>query len=238
MFRERSWASSMIRVSYSSRSRSERTSASSRPSVTNFTSVSGEVRSWKRILAPTCRPHSTPSSSASRREREVAATRRGWVTAMRASRPRPASRHILGIWVVLPEPVSPATTTTGCSRTAAWISSARRLIGSCSGKSMVIDSRARRRRARVRRERSARSAMWSRSRPRRRGGRPRVRASRRLRSRRPRRTRSDIMQPSRLFSRSDSLRSGGGAAELMGLEGRGRQCRCEWRCLRTLTGHA
>ena len=209
MFRERSWASSMIRVSYSSRSRSERTSASSRPSVTNLTRVSGEVRSRKRILAPTCRPHSTPISSASRRESEVAATRRGWVTAMRASLPRPARRQILGIWVVLPEPVSPATMTTGCSRTAARISSARRLIGSCSGKSIFADCRARWRRTRVFRERSARPAMWSRSLTRRRGGRPLVRASRRRRSRRPRRTRSDIMQPSRQRSRSASLTSGG-----------------------------
>ena len=238
MFRERSWASSMIRVSYSSRSRSERTSASSRPSVTNFTSVSGEVRSRKRIFAPTWRPHSTPSSSASRREREVAATRRGWVTAMRAPRPRPARRHILGIWVVLPEPVSPATITTGCSRTAAWISSARPRIGSCSGKSRVIDFRDRRRRARACRERRARSAMWSRSWTRRRGGRPRDRASRSRRSRRPRRTRSESRQSSRPSSRAASLTSGGDAAELMSVEGRGRKRRCEWRSLRILAGDA
>jgi hypothetical protein len=36
-----------------------------------------------------------------------AASRRGWVWPIRPFSPRPSSRHILGIWVVLPEPVSP-----------------------------------------------------------------------------------------------------------------------------------
>ena len=39
--------------------------------------------------------------------------RRGWVTPMWAESPRPMARQILGSWVVLPEPVSPATMTTG-----------------------------------------------------------------------------------------------------------------------------
>ena len=39
--------------------------------------------------------------------------------------PRPSSRAILGSWVVLPEPVSPATTTTWWSRSAAAMSSRR-----------------------------------------------------------------------------------------------------------------
>ena len=47
--------------------------------------------------------------------------------------PAPSSRQILGSWVVLPEPVSPATTTTWWSRMAAAISSFRWLIGSSGG---------------------------------------------------------------------------------------------------------
>src|SRR5690606_40739088 len=53
-------------------------------------------------------------------------------------RPRPARRQILGSWVVLPEPVSPATTTTWWSRMAAVISSTRSLIGRVGGNSMSI----------------------------------------------------------------------------------------------------
>ena len=47
--------------------------------------------------------------------------------------PRPGSRQIFGIWVVLPEPVSPATTTTWWSRMAATISSRRAVIGRSAG---------------------------------------------------------------------------------------------------------
>ncbi len=47
--------------------------------------------------------------------------------------PRPSSRHIFGSWVVLPEPVSPATTTTWWSRSAARMSSRRSTTGRCSG---------------------------------------------------------------------------------------------------------
>ena len=47
--------------------------------------------------------------------------------------PRPSSRHILGIWVVLPEPVSPAMMTTWLSRIAFMMSSRRSLTGSSSG---------------------------------------------------------------------------------------------------------
>ncbi len=39
--------------------------------------------------------------------------RRGWVWPMSPFSPRPSSMQILGNWVVLPEPVSPATITTG-----------------------------------------------------------------------------------------------------------------------------
>ena len=62
-----------------------------------------------------------------------AAMRRGWVCPMVPVMPRPSSRQILGIWVVFPEPVSPATMTTWWSRMAAAISSRRAETGSCSG---------------------------------------------------------------------------------------------------------
>ena len=135
MLSERSCASSRMIVSYSRSSGSPCSSASSMPSVRNLMTVSGEVWSVKRILQPTSRPQGTPSSSATRREMESAATRRGCVQAMRPAVPRPAARHILGIWVVFPEPVSPARITTWCRWMAAVISSARALIGSSGGKS-------------------------------------------------------------------------------------------------------
>ena len=60
---------------------------------------------------------------------ELAAIRRGWVWPIRpappAPRPRPSASAILGSWVVLPEPVSPATITTWWSRIAAAMSSRR-----------------------------------------------------------------------------------------------------------------
>ncbi len=59
--------------------------------------------------------------------------RRGWVCAIRPARPSPSSRQIFGSWVVFPEPVSPATTTTWCPRMAAAMSSLRATTGSCSG---------------------------------------------------------------------------------------------------------
>ncbi len=62
-----------------------------------------------------------------------AASRRGWVCPIIPSTPRPSSRQILGIWVVFPEPVSPATITTWWSRMASLISWRRSEIGSCSG---------------------------------------------------------------------------------------------------------
>ncbi len=63
----------------------------------------------------------------------TAAMRRGWVTAIIPRRPRPASMHILGIWVLLPQPVSPAMTTTGRRRMAWTISSRRAVMGSSGG---------------------------------------------------------------------------------------------------------
>ena len=76
----------------------------------NLTRVSAVVWSWKRILAPT--RFGAPISSASRSATARAAMRRGWVQPIMPAVPRPASRHILGSWVVLPLPVSPMTMST------------------------------------------------------------------------------------------------------------------------------
>jgi len=65
----------------------------------------------------------------------MAARRRGWVTPTRPAMPRPASRHIFGIWVDLPQPVSPEMMTTrrrGLRRTST-ISAARAVMGSSGG---------------------------------------------------------------------------------------------------------
>ena len=62
-----------------------------------------------------------------------AAIRRGWVWPIRPVMPRPSSRRILGIWVVLPEPVSPETMTTWWSRMASAISARRAETGNSSG---------------------------------------------------------------------------------------------------------
>src|SRR4051794_15669266 len=50
---------------------------------------------------------------------------------------RPSSRHSFGSCVVLPDPVSPATTTTWWSRIALSRSSRRALIGSSGGYSIT-----------------------------------------------------------------------------------------------------
>ena len=47
--------------------------------------------------------------------------------------PRPTSRQILGSCVLFPEPVSPATITTGWAAMAAAMSSLRSLTGSAAG---------------------------------------------------------------------------------------------------------
>src|SRR5829696_281631 len=58
-----------------------------------------------------------------------AASLRGWVCPMVPRMPRPSSRQIFGSWVVLPDPVWPATMTTWCSEMALAISSRRSLTG-------------------------------------------------------------------------------------------------------------
>ncbi len=97
------------------------------------TSVSSLERSLKRIAKPTASPIGTSSSSAIRSATVRAAMRRGWVWPIAPRTPRPSSRQIFGSWVVLPDPVSPATTTTWLSRIAASRSSRRALTGSSSG---------------------------------------------------------------------------------------------------------
>jgi hypothetical protein len=62
-----------------------------------------------------------------------AAMRRGCVWPMMPAMPRPASRQIFGSCVVLPEPVSPQTITTGCAAIARRISSRLAEIGNSSG---------------------------------------------------------------------------------------------------------
>src|ERR1035438_7273217 len=125
----------MMTVSYSRRNGSPCVSARSIPSVRNLTTVAGVVWSLNRTLQPTSRPHATPTSSATRRETERAATRRGCVHAMRPRTPTRAARHMFGIWVVFPEPVSPARMTTWFACIASVISSARAVIGGSGGNS-------------------------------------------------------------------------------------------------------
>ncbi len=113
MLRDRSWASSMMIVSYARSSRSVWISASRMPSVISFTKVaSGFTWSVNRTFQPTASPSGVRSSSATRSATVRAAILRGWVCPIMPRTPRPSSRQILGIWVVLPEPVSPATMTT------------------------------------------------------------------------------------------------------------------------------
>ena len=134
MFRLRSCASSTIRVSYSSRSRSRRISVSSMPSVSSLTAVASLTWSRKRTLKPTRWPSGSPISSAIRAARLRAAMRRGWVWPMRPKIPRPRSRQSFGSWVDFPDPVSPQTTTTWWRCSVSPISARRAVTGSCSGK--------------------------------------------------------------------------------------------------------
>ena len=68
--------------------------------------------SVNRTLYPTVVPSGVPSSSAIRSATVRAAIRQGWVWPIWPVTPRPIARQIFGNWVVLPEPVSPATMTT------------------------------------------------------------------------------------------------------------------------------
>src|SRR6185503_15574959 len=138
MFRLRSCASSRMIEPYSPRRRSPCVSASRMPSVISLIAVRLPTWSWKRTLQPTRPPTWSPSSSAMRAATERAAMRRGCVWPMRPTSARPISSRILGSCVVLPDPVSPHTITTGCFSTAARISSRRALIGSAGSKRMPL----------------------------------------------------------------------------------------------------
>jgi hypothetical protein len=104
------------------------------PSVMNFTYVAGEVRSSKRTWYPTSVPTGEPISLATRVATLVAAMRRGWVTPIILWTPRPIARAILGSCVLFPDPVAPATMTTGCSWMAWAMSRTRADMGSSAGK--------------------------------------------------------------------------------------------------------
>ncbi len=79
-------------------------------------------------------PRGEPISSAIRAATLRAAIRRGCVWPIRPATPRPMSRQIFGNCVDLPEPVSPQTITTWCSRMAAAMSSRRAEIGRSASK--------------------------------------------------------------------------------------------------------
>src|SRR3954453_14448750 len=106
------------------------------PSVITLTSVLRLERSVNLTWYPTTWPSSVPSSSAMRSATLRAAIRRGWVWPMTFVSPRPSARQIFGSFVVLPDPVSPATTTTWWSRIASEMSSRRAETGSSGGKWM------------------------------------------------------------------------------------------------------
>ncbi len=133
MLRLRSWASSMMMALYLRSSLSRWISASRMPSVMSLTLVDRLTSPVKRTWKPTSWPISTPSSSAMRSATVRAASRRGWVWPISPFSPRPSSRHILGIWVVLPEPVSPAMMVTWLAAMAAIRSSRRSETGSSAG---------------------------------------------------------------------------------------------------------
>ncbi len=99
----------------------------------SFTCVPGPVLSPKRILYPTLSPNGVRSSSAMRWATLRAAMRLGCVCPMSPRTPRPSSRQILGNCVVLPEPVSPQTTTTWCFSTSSLMSSLSWETGSSGG---------------------------------------------------------------------------------------------------------
>eukprot|EP01139_Manchomonas_bermudensis_P013825 Amastigsp_a364174_5.p2 type:complete len:111 gc:universal Amastigsp_a364174_5:472-140(-) len=81
------------------------------PSVMYLSTVSSEQQFSKRIEYPTCAPSVTSISSATRCATDMAATRRGCVHAtILPSAVKPAFTSSCGIWVVLPDPVSPTST--------------------------------------------------------------------------------------------------------------------------------
>ena len=111
------------------------------PSVSTLISECSLTCSENRTLNPTALPSGLCSSSATRVATALAANRRGWVWPIVPSIPRPSSRQILGNWVVLPEPVSPAITTTWWSLIACLISSRLATTGRSGHSSAGTDAR-------------------------------------------------------------------------------------------------
>lgn len=133
MLRERSWASSMMIVSYARSSRSVWISASRMPSVMSLTKVpSGFTWSVKRTFQPTASPRGVQLLRHTLGDR-AGGDAAGLGVADHAADAAAQFRQILGIWVVFPEPVSPATMTTWWSRMASAMSDFFWLTGSCSG---------------------------------------------------------------------------------------------------------
>jgi hypothetical protein len=64
----------------------------------------------------------------------IAAMRRGWVQPIMPRVPQPAARQHLGIWVVLPEPVSPEMITTRLVWMALMMASFLAVMGRSCGK--------------------------------------------------------------------------------------------------------
>ena len=122
MLRLRSCASSMIIVSYARSSRSVWISASRMPSVISLTSVSvADLVGEADLPADRLAERGVQLLGDPLGHRAGGDPARLGVADQARARPRPSSRQILGIWVVLPEPVSPATITTWWSRIAARI---------------------------------------------------------------------------------------------------------------------
>jgi hypothetical protein len=156
MLRLRSCASSMISVSYCS-SRGPLRFGEQDAVGHQLDERLGRGAVGETNLVADQAPASLCSSCAIRGAVARAAIRRGCVWPIRPVVPRPSSRQIFGICVVLPEPVSPQTITTGCLAISAAISSRRPLTGRSSANA-GFGSRSRRA-ATAARERSSRASL-------------------------------------------------------------------------------
>mmetsp|Transcript_9073 Transcript_9073/g.22456 ORF Transcript_9073/g.22456 Transcript_9073/m.22456 type:complete len:341 (+) Transcript_9073:2152-3174(+) len=133
----RSCASSRMTTLYCVSVSSSRHSRSSMPSVMYLITVSLDVQSSKRMAYPTSSPRRHPNSSATRLATLMAATRRGCVHPILPRDVYPTSARYCVICVVLPDPVSPMTTSTWLSFTAAISCSLSLKMGSDSRCSLM-----------------------------------------------------------------------------------------------------
>ena len=131
----RSCASSSTTTEYAESVGSSMASRSSMPSVMYLMRVARDVASSNRTEYPTVPPTSHPTSAATRFAMEIAATRRGCVTAMD---PYPARYRNWGIWVVFPLPVSPTTTSESLFRTSSMSASLTTVMGRLAGTSGAV----------------------------------------------------------------------------------------------------